>query len=159
MWLIGYVCFDFSSTLALVVNNPGKTPIKSFSTDPRKICISWIMHSKSLISKEPTPEGKPHNESENEVLLRSQNYWGTVRNLWIPNHGVEFFIWFLDEVQDEWHGILDKAELFLDERVGLSIPFVVGFKYILSRKSLTLMLLYLCSMEFCWGKKGGIPFS
>jgi hypothetical protein len=136
MWLIGYVCFDFSSTLALDVKDPGKAPIKSFCIGPRKVCTSWAMYNNGMGGEEPNSEGKPHNGSGNEVLLKSQHYRGTVRNLWIPNHAVEFFIWFLGEVQDEWYRILDKAESFLDERVSLPIHFTVIFEYTF-RMSLT----------------------
>lgn len=113
--LICYVAFDFFVHKPLDRSDPTVAAAAaaggiSFVTGFQKTQISWVMRK--------TESG------DQRSIFRSMNFRSSFRYGWIPDHGVDFFALFIQDLAEKWRDIFKKAENHLKDTVSIILPLI-----------------------------------
>jgi hypothetical protein len=96
---------------------------KTFLTVFEKSEISWIM-----VRPEPEPDPSADDDSTKEkskAILVSKDFFSNMEYGWIPEHGVEFFTLFIEDLHKKWNQLFRQADTHLAKTV--SFPIITPF--------------------------------
>lgn len=85
-----------------------------FVTGIQKTQISWVMRK--------TESG------DQRSIFRSMNFRSSFGYGWIPDHGVDFFTLFIQDLAQKWRDIFKKAENHLKDTVSVALPSMYFFR-------------------------------
>lgn len=85
-----------------------------FVTGVQKTQISWVMRK--------TESG------DQRSIFRSMNFRSSFGCGWIPDHGVDFFTLFIQDLAQKWRDIFKKAENHLKDTVSSTLPSMYLFR-------------------------------
>lgn len=108
--LICYVAFDFFVHRPLDKSDAAAAAAAaasgvSFTTGIQKTQISWVMQKTE--------------SDDRRSIFRSMNFRSSFEYGWIPNHGVDFFTLFIQDLDSKWHDIFRRAENHLKDTVSV----------------------------------------